>query len=171
MKNFKISSTKILGLTIWVTAIILISIFLLQNLDDNQSSPSVTIIKAAIIDQLHDDLPNPYFQNKTTEYLMTAGYEVDLYITEDITVDFYKTLPSKKYDFIVVRSHSVAPGTVEESASLFTGEIYSESKYIQEQLFGQIGKAVPFLPSEVEETGWAPLVNKTYFVGGSKFCQ
>jgi len=69
----------------------------------------------------------------------------------------------------VVRSHSVAAGTIEESASMFTGEIYSESKYLQEQLFGQIGKAVPFLPSEVEEIGWSPLVNKTYFVMGSKF--
>jgi len=170
MKNFKISSpTNLLAVTIWAAAIILISIYLLQNLDDNQSNPSTTITRAAIIDQLHDDLPSPYFQNKITEYLLTAGYEVDLYTTKDITVNFYKALPSKEYDLIVVRSHSVAAGTVEKSASIFTGEIYSESKFIQEQLFGQIGKAVPFLSSEVEEIGWTPLVNKTYFVVGSKF--
>ena len=170
MKNFKISSpTNLLAVTIWAAAIILISIYFLQNLDDDQSDLSTTITRAAIIDQLYDDLPNPYFQNKTTEYLLTAGYEVDLYTTKDITVDFYKALPSKKYDFIVVRSHSVAAGTVEQSASMFTGEIYSESKYIQEQLFRQIGKAVPFVQSEVEEIGWTPLVNKTYFVVGSKF--
>jgi len=164
----KFSTTKISALTIWAIAVILISVYLVQNLDEPQSNPSVTIVKAAIIDQLHDDIPNQIFQDRATQYLTTAGYDVDLYTTKDITVDFYKELPSKKYDFIVVRSHSVARGTTEESASIFTGEIYTESKYIQEQLLGQIGKAVPFLPSEVEEIGWESLVNKTYFVVGSK---
>lgn len=164
----KFSTTKISILAICTIAVVLISVYLVQNLDDTQSNPSITIAKAVIIDQLHDDLPSQFFQNQATEFLTSAGFEVDLFTTQDITVDFYKELPSKNYDFIVIRSHSVASGTTEESASIFTGEIYTESKYIQEQLSGQIGRAVPFIQSEVDEVGFASLTNKTYFVVGSK---
>ena len=49
------------------------------------------IKKAVIIDQLDRDLPNKSFQNQTMEYFTKAGYEVDLYTYDDITIDFYKT--------------------------------------------------------------------------------
>jgi len=73
-----------------------------------EDETTIKIKKAAIIDQLDRDLPNPYYQNQTMSYFIQAGYDVDLYTTEDITVDFYKELPSMDYDFIVFRSHSLA---------------------------------------------------------------
>jgi len=93
---------------------------------------------------------------------------VDLYTTKDVTVDFYKNLPSMNYEFIVIRTHSLREGSVGPSSSLFTGEHYTEEKYIRAQLFGQVGKGVPYLPQEVEEVGWQALANQTYFVLGSK---
>jgi len=126
--------------------------------------------KAVIIDQLHNDKPNKNYQQNVTEYLETAGYQVDLYTTEDITVDFYKKLPSMNYKFIVLRTHALGSGTIEESASLFTGEIHSDYEYIQDQYTGHVGKAVPYLPTEVEDLGGLEaLLNETYFVVGSKF--
>jgi len=128
------------------------------------------IPKAAIIDQLHNEKPNKNYQQNVTKYLETAGYEVDLYTTDDITVDFYKKLPSLNYEFIVIRTHSLGIGEVEESSSLFTGEIHNDYDHIQEQYLRLVGHGVPFLPSEVNELGgFESLQDKTYFVIGSKF--
>jgi len=124
--------------------------------------------KAAIVDQLHKDIPNLQFQNKTQTLLEDAGYQVDLFTTEDITVDFYKKLPTMNYKFIVFRTHSIAAGTVETSASLLTGEIYNIESHVDEQHRGQLKKAVPFLPDYVEEAGWETLANQTYFTIGSR---
>jgi len=128
------------------------------------------IPKAAIIDQLHNDKPNKNYQQNVTKFLEIAGYEVDLYTTDDITVDFYKKLPSLNYEFIVIRTHSLGIGAVEESSSLFTGEIHNEYDHIQEQYSGRVGNGVPYLPSEVEELGGLDaLKDETYFVVGSRF--
>jgi len=128
------------------------------------------IPKAAIIDQLHNEKPNKNYQQNVTKYLETAGYEVDLYTTDDITVDFYKKLPSLNYEFIVIRTHSLGIGDVEESSSLFTGEIYNHYDHIPEQYSRIVGHGVPYLPREVEELGGLnALKDETYFVVGSKF--
>ena len=127
------------------------------------------IPRAAIIDQLHKDIPNQNYQGNVTEYLQKAGYEVDLYTTDDITVDFYKKLPSMNYKFIVVRSHSLGVGTIEKSASLFTGELYRQDRYMDEQYSGIVGSGVPYLPEEVENLGGLEtLTDETYFVVGSR---
>lgn len=139
------------------------------------------IARAAIIDQLHDDIPSASFQEQARDYLTAAGYRVDLYNTEDITVDFYKNLPTKGYKFIVIRSHSgIAPGTdknIENSLGIFTGEKYDEKKYTFEQLLGWVQKSRAFteeFEAKVERGGTnMTLVNSqdsdTYFSIGSKF--
>ena len=127
------------------------------------------IPRAVIIDQLHNDKPNLEYQKNVTAYLTSAGYDVDIFTTDDITVDFYKKLPSMNYEFIVIRSHSLGDGTVEESASLFTGELYRKDRHMNEQFAGQVGKGLPYLPAEVERLGgWEALRDETYFVIGSK---
>ena len=125
--------------------------------------------KAAIIDQLHNDIPNENYQKMLTEYLETAGYEVDLYTTDAITVNFYKRLPAMNYEFIVIRSHALGPGVIEDSATLFTGEKYSEDKHLQEQLSGLVGIGIPFRPSHVEQMGGSEFfLDQSYFVLGSQ---
>jgi len=125
--------------------------------------------KAVIIDQLHNDIPNENYQKMLTEYLETAGYEVDLYTTDAITVNFYKRLPAMNYEFIVIRSHALGPGVIEDSATLFTGEKYSEDKHLQEQLSGLVGIGIPFRPSHVEQRGGSEFfADQSYFVLGSQ---
>jgi len=118
--------------------------------------------RAVIIDQLYDEMPNENFHLKATEYLEKAGYTVDIITTKDITVDYYKNLPSMNYKYVVVRTHG-AENT--NDVVLFTGERYSEEKYIQEQLLGQVQKAAPlrdiaYKIDGSESADWK-IINKT----------
>ena len=129
------------------------------------------ISKAIIIDQLSHDYPNEEFDQNATKFLKDAGYDqVDLVLYDDITVDFYKKLPSMNYKFIVARTHALAiKETGKTSVWMFTGENYTESKYIQEQLYGQVSRGVPFLVSSAEAQGFAEASQKRLFILGNKF--
>lgn len=105
--------------------------------------------KAAIVDQLSLSQPNPDFATSATDILEQAGYGVDYFPGEQVTVDFYRNLPTHDYDLIILRVHSgiseetdVATGvkTKREYVSLFSGEPYSEDKYPEEPM-GRLGKA------------------------------
>jgi len=123
--------------------------------------------KALILDQLDNDFPNEVFQNTAKEYLETAGYKVDIITTEDITVEFYKNLPTMNYKFVVVRSHGVADKFNHNEVSLFTGEKYTTDSYILEQLSGTVKKGTPlidltFKPSEQDSTNWIKINENQY---------
>jgi len=144
------------------------NIITLTSSPDNQPKPL-----AAIIDQLDYSIPNKRHQQKALEYLQSAGYDVDVYTTEDITIDFYKKLPSMNYEFIYIRTHSVEAVGTENSTHLFTDEKYEVDKYIQEQLSGQIHRGIPiydqFLADQITSDPSSPV--KTYFMIGSKFME
>jgi len=150
----RLGTKKIIVLVAAVVAFSLITTTAMQENFSQNASYSYGIPRAAIIDQLYDDIPNEQFQTKATEYLETAGYEVDLYTTNELTVDFYKKLPSMNYELIVFRTHAIGNDgpdyTQKEPVSLFTGEKYRDDKYIQEQLLGQIGKGAPYMSSIME---------------------
>jgi len=97
---------------------------------------------AAIVDQLSLTQPSPDFAEAATDLLEGAGYTVDYYPGEQVTVDFYRNLPAHGYDLLILRVHSGITQEVEvrtgertqrEYVSLFTGEPYDETKYRQEQ--------------------------------------
>jgi len=158
------------GLKILVSIILLaitvsiIAMFLNDTVEAN-NVPATTVPKAAIIDQLHDDIPNIPLQQRATELLEGAGYEVNLFTTKDITLDFYKRLPSMNYDFVMIRTHGAADENDNDSVTLFTGEKYQTDKYISEQLFGQVKKVAPLLEVAFlvnsQESEWV-IVNDTY---------
>jgi len=154
----------ILGLASIVAVTFVVSILLIQN-GDAENLAYDGPPKAAIIDQLYDEIPNEKFHQKATEYLEAAGYEVDIFTTKDVTLEFYKTLPEKNYKMVVVRTHGVTdPGN--EKSLLFLGERYSEDKYITEQLWGNVEKATPvlelaFAQNDEESSQWV-IVNETY---------
>lgn len=101
--------------------------------------------KAVIVDQLGASYPNPDFATRATDILEDAGYVVDYVPPEDVTVDFYRTLPRDGYDFVVLRSHSTAEISRGEedvkSVSMFTNEPYTRDRYYDEQIEGRIGFA------------------------------
>jgi len=129
------------------------------------------IRKAVIIDQLARDIPNLQYQNKTMSYLLDAGYDVDLYTTEDITIDFYKELPSMDYELIVLRSHSLAIYGKKPSEWLFSGEKYSNKVHIAESLSGHLSPGVPFVVTEDQTVTYSEALKERYFMIGSKFIE
>jgi hypothetical protein len=126
---------------------------------------------AAIIDQLDNSIPNKLHQQRILKYFEIAGYDVDVYTTKDITIDFYKKLPSMNYEFIYIRTHSVEDVKSEKSTLLFTDEKYDINKYIPEQLSGQIWRGIPIydqlIIDEMMKNDQA--LDETYFMIGSKF--
>ena len=100
--------------------------------------------KAALVDQVALTNPNPEFTDQALAYLREAGFSVDVYEGEEITIEFYRTLPAKGYQLILFRTHSTnilnetLPGG---PVFLFTSELYEKNKYVKEQVANRIGRA------------------------------
>ncbi len=95
---------------------------LLAGRGDSPSRP----FTAAIVDQLSLTQPNPEFIGQARGLLAQAGYLVDYYPGEQVTVDFYRDLPTRNYDLIILRVHSatvfeVDPATGERTEKDFVG--------------------------------------------------
>jgi hypothetical protein len=109
-------------------------------------------LKAAIVDQ-------------TTAELEAAGFEVDVYHGEEVSVKLYRELPKYGYKLIIFRAHAGLLQAEEDSevvgvkqaTYLFTAEEYKQTKYVREQLDDRM------LPAEMVED--FPLV----FAVNSKF--
>ncbi len=96
---------------------------------------------AAIVDGLSDEFPNQRFISEASRILREGGYTVDVFNASSVTVAFYRSLPSRGYDLIILRVHS-APmdeGKI-PGAALFTGES-REGMYMIEQLLGWVRMA------------------------------
>jgi len=94
--------------------------------------------KAAIIDQLAIFSPESAFVEEARKTLTSAGFTVRHYAPREVTVDFYRKLPSLGYRLIVLRVHSAVSD--DGGVYPFTSEPYSESEYPFEQLMGYVGK-------------------------------
>jgi len=172
MGKLGVSKLVVIAAVIGVAAALIVLI----NVEEESPEPEISnlvenpIKKAAIIDQLHDELPNEDWQKKVKDLLYSGGYEqIDLFTTEDVTVDFYRELPSMGYQFIVARTHSLAiKEPQKQSVWMFTGEKYTEDKYIQEQLAGQVSRGVPFLSSAAAKDR-EEAERQRLFIVGSKF--
>ena len=105
--------------------------------------------KAAIIDQLYIREPNPAFIAEATRILESYGFEVDVWQGADITVDFYRKLPSLGYRFIIFRVHSGLLLSLEgdtpialDTTYLFTAENYTTTRYVGDQLTDKVSNAL-----------------------------
>ena len=105
--------------------------------------------KAAIIDQLYLREPNPELIAAATGILESYGFEVDVWQGTDITVDFYRQLPSLGYKFILLRVHSGLLVSLEgdkvitlDTTYLFTAENYTMTRYVADQLSDKVSNAL-----------------------------
>lgn len=131
------------------------------------SSPTQkTQSNVAIIDQLSIRTPNQTFLDNVVETFSSVDLEVDIFSGEEVTVEFYKSLPSLGYGIIVFRVHSAYPLENPElipiedprwPVYLFTGESYDEGKYVIEQLTDKVS------PAKVTEN------SPSYFAVGPDF--
>ncbi|OGN96907.1 MAG: hypothetical protein A2Y89_01745 [Chloroflexi bacterium RBG_13_51_18] len=102
--------------------------------------------RAAIIDQTSVFEPDSGFVSKVAAMLESAGFKVDVWQGQAVTVDFYRELPRYGYELIVFRTHMsfYYPGTdssLIKGTALFSGETYSTTKHITDQLNDTVFKA------------------------------
>jgi len=101
--------------------------------------------KAVLVDHLSLTFPNQRFIDNTTEILEQAGYTVDYYPGEEVTVDLYRDLPTHHYEVVILRVHSgrirTPDGTLTDNVALFSSEPYNPEKYVEEEKAGLVGSA------------------------------
>lgn len=116
----------------------------LRLLDPRGSSGTEAPPLAAIVDQVSLTHPNQKFIDLASAMLEVAGYQVDVYAGDDVTVEFYKNLATHGYRLIVFRTHSADVGPTGE-IGLFTSEVYREDRWAMEQLRGRLayGDTIP----------------------------
>jgi hypothetical protein len=110
-------------------------------------------LKAAIVDQLSSFKENEAFITEVTKELEDYGFEVDLYQGDNVTVNFYRDLPSQGYKLIVFRAHSgILQGENETyyKTTLFTNEEFDWKKHqldvLNDRLFmASIGEGYPWV--------------------------
>ncbi len=134
-------------IAILVAAAILIPIVVLTFLsfyrsdhpDQQPAAPTITDSaagpRAAIVDHLSLRQPNPAFAETATELLEQAGYAVDYYPGEQVTVEFYRHLPSWGHELLILRVHSALGRVGDRPAdwvTLFTSDSYNKAWYRKE---------------------------------------
>jgi hypothetical protein len=123
----------------------------------SSSEPLAAPRTAAIIDQLALTSPDPAFASQAAASLQAAGYTVDYFPSDQVTVDFYRELPSRGYGLVIVRGHSgfalADPAAVagevrgQGDTFLFTSEPYTDEKYISDQRARRLSVAFYFDPT------------------------
>jgi len=99
--------------------------------------------RAAIVDHLGLTQPNPAFTKTATELLEQAGYAVDYYPGEQVTVEFYRNLPAWGYELIIFRVHSALGRVGDRPAdwvTLFTSDSYDKTSYRKDQTKQRLSK-------------------------------
>ncbi len=108
-----------------------------SNLPCQASSSQVSPSKAAIVDHLSTSWPNPAFVKECTAILEGAGYKVDYYKGDDVTVEVYRNLSTHGYKLIILRVHSAyIPEYL--SLAMFTSEPYTKQRYVYEQFRNRV---------------------------------
>jgi hypothetical protein len=137
VKRRRLAGTRIAilvpAVVVLVAALVVALVLLLLR---GSGGPSVP--RAAIVDQLSLTVPNPEFVQAATETLEGAGYLVDYYPGEEVTVQFYRDLATHGYKLIILRVHSgrLRSGDLEtltDDVTLFSAEPYSRDMYEDEQ--------------------------------------
>lgn len=128
-------------MTVILIAIIFISGVIAYLLLNQQPSQSFGF-KAAIVDQLSGTFPNPSFNDNAKTILVSAGYTVDYYGPDQVTVDFFRNLPSKGYGLVIIRAHSTGWARFGDPVAIFTSEPYSRDKYMLEQLSDSVSSGL-----------------------------
>lgn len=115
--------------------------------DPGHDVSQAQVPRAAIVDQLSITHGNQTFVEQCTAILGEAGFAVDYYDGDSVTVDLYRDLPTHDYRVLVLRVHSATYHPDLRVVALFTSQAYRAGHYVSEQLSDQV-RAVAFAPYE-----------------------
>ena len=114
--------------------------------DELTRPPARARPQAAIVDQTGLSFPSEPFIAAATALLEDAGYEVTYHTPEEITVSFYRSLPGRGYDFIVLQTHATSQVVARDGGQsenppgpfLFTTEPYETQRHLALQMSDQV---------------------------------
>jgi hypothetical protein len=129
----------------FIALVIIVSAYFTHMFPNQTINPASSQPKAAIVDQLSLTMPNQTFIETATATLEQAGYTVDYYEGEKVTVEFYRNLPTHGYRLIILRAHSALGGERKPPLAIFSSEPYNKMEHVPEQIAGQLVK-VRFQP-------------------------
>lgn len=149
-KKVKKRSKKkiLLFLVIIIFTISIASYFGFHGLSQNTKTEKGTIVrKAAIIDGLSEDIPNPSLINEMSNLLRSSGYEVTIFNGSQVNIELFRNLPEMGFTLIIMRLHG---GRIQQPIGLFIGsglfaEPFSEGKYEYEYYSGYFLKGVAYV--------------------------
>jgi hypothetical protein len=145
----RLATALFLALILFVAAVSAYFTYAFLNRPENQTANTISSqLKAAIVDQLSLTFPNRTFIQAATDILKKAGYTVDYYSGEEVTVEVYRNLPTHAYKLIILRVHSTTGG--EPVVTLFTSEPYSQVEYVYEQCADEL-RPVAYSLEELEK--------------------
>lgn len=120
------------------TIVIAVAIVLIFGLFSNNALFPSQTLKAAIVDQLSIKYANSAFLQTSTTILERAGFAVDYYESREVTVEFYRNLPTHGYDLILLRVHAATHSSNVSYTVLFTSELRDIEKYNYEKVTDRI---------------------------------
>jgi hypothetical protein len=132
-----------------IIPIVVFTFLTLHNSDSDQESPAPPTTdstggpRAAIVDHLGLTQPNPAFTEAATDLLEQAGYAVDYFPGEEVTVEFYRHLPTWGHELIILRVHSALGRVGDQPAdwvTLFTSESYDKTSHRKDQTKQRLSK-------------------------------
>lgn len=130
---------------IFAAAIVVVSTILLFQQQPHNDHFS---LKAAIVDQLSGDFPNPTFVDNITAVLTEYGFSVSYYNKPD--VEFFKGLARNNYGIIVLRVHSALRND-SSTVDFFTSEPFNTQDHVQERDEGLVVKGILDYSGTVKE--------------------
>jgi len=110
-------------------------------------------LRAAIVDHLNSTSPNQTFVDEATDMMKQAGYTVDYFPSDKVTVDCYRNLAELGYKLIILRVHA-GHSPERQTISFFTSETYSLSEHITDQLAGYLHDDFYVYPPPNGEPGY-----------------
>ena len=121
-----------------ILVVFLVSSWILFREDTSLFTPSNA--EVVIIDQLEGSYPNQTFKKTITELMNDFNMDVDYFKHDEISVDLFRNLLRNDYRLIILRMHAATGEEMGQPSllALFTGEPYSKSRHIWEQVTDQV---------------------------------
>ena len=137
----------LIGAAIAIPLVFVVVLVVLSGSGQQSGEPTIPVSsggpRAAIVDQLSLTQPSPTFVDTATELLEQAGYAVDYFPGEQVTVEFFRKFPPQPYGLIILRVHSALGregGRPADWITLFTSDSYRETWYVDEQKTRRLSK-------------------------------
>jgi len=93
-------------------------IYVLQISSRSEFTEESSFRRAVILDGLSIDYPNESFISSAKKVLSQAGFAVEVYHGENVTLNLLRELPSRNYDLVIFRVHG---GRIKQPIGLFIG--------------------------------------------------